>query len=197
MIAKGHDFPGITLVGIICADQSLNFPDFRACERTFQLLAQVAGRAGRGTKPGRVIMQTYNPGHFSILAAKTQDFFKFYGNEIAFRESLGYPPFSRMVQIKISAPDRNQAKKSAVLTGEFLSNSIINNQSVYNSISVLGPIEAAIPKMANRYRWQILLKSANPSQLHNLASALVDETNKSLKKNDVRITVDIDPYYMM
>ncbi len=197
MIAKGHDFPGITLVGIICADQSLNFPDFRACERTFQLLAQVAGRAGRGTKPGKVIMQTYNPGHFSILSAKTQDFFKFYDNEISFRESLGYPPFSRMVQIKISAPDRNQANKSAVLTGEFLNNSIINNQSVYNSISVLGPIEAAIPKMANRYRWQILLKSANPSQLHKLASSLVDETNKSLKKNDVRITIDIDPYYMM
>lgn len=197
MIAKGHDFPGITLVGIICADQSLNFPDFRACERTFQLLAQVAGRAGRGTKPGKVIMQTYNPEHFSILAAKKQNFFKFYDNEITFRESLGYPPYSRMVQIKISASDRNQAKQYASLTGDFLNNTILTNNSSFGSISILGPIEAAIPKMANRYRWQILLKSDIPSQLHKLSSLLVSETGKSLKKNDIRITVDVDPYYMM
>ncbi len=97
MIAKGHDLTGITLVDIICADQSLNLPDFRACERTFQLLAQVAGRAGRGDKPGRVILQTYNPDHFSITAAKSQDFYKFYDSEIMFRKSLCYPPFSRIV----------------------------------------------------------------------------------------------------
>lgn len=197
MIAKGHDFPGITLVGIICADQSLNFPDFRSCERTFQLLAQVAGRAGRGTKPGKVILQTYNPDHFSILAAKKQDFFNFYDHEIRFRKSLGYPPFSRMVQIRISATDRNQAKNYASLTGDFLKNRILSDNSHFGSISILGPIEAAIPKLANRYRWQILLKSGTQSQLHHLSSVLVNETGKSLKHKDVRITVDVDPYSMM
>jgi primosomal protein N' (replication factor Y) len=102
MVAKGHDFPNITLVGIICADHSLSFPDFRAGERTFQLLAQVAGRAGRGSFPGRVILQTYNPDHFSIMAARDQDFNSFYHQEINFRKALNYPPFSRMIQLKIS-----------------------------------------------------------------------------------------------
>ena len=102
MVAKGHDFPNITLVGIICADLSLSFPDFRAGERTFQLLAQVSGRAGRGNRPGRVILQTYNPEHFSIAAAGQQDFIAFYRQEIGYRKALNYPPFSRMIQLKIS-----------------------------------------------------------------------------------------------
>ena len=105
MVAKGHDFPNITLVGIICADLSLSFPDFRAGERTFQLLAQVAGRAGRGSSAGRVILQTYNPDHFSILAARDQDFNSFYHQEINFRKALNYPPFSRMIRLKISGKD--------------------------------------------------------------------------------------------
>jgi primosomal protein N' (replication factor Y) len=102
MVAKGHDFPGITLVGVVCADLTLNFPDFRAGERTFQLLAQVAGRAGRGDQPGRVILQTYNPDHFSIRAAKAQDFKAFFNQEIGFRKALGYPPYTRMIAVRIS-----------------------------------------------------------------------------------------------
>ena len=95
MIAKGHDFPNITLVGIICADLSLSFPDFRAGEQTFQLLAQVSGRAGRGDRPGQVILQTYNPDHFSIQSAQQQNVKEFYKQEIIFRKALRYPPFSR------------------------------------------------------------------------------------------------------
>jgi primosomal protein N' (replication factor Y) len=118
MVAKGHDFPNITLVGIICADLSLNFPDFRAGERTFQLLAQVAGRAGRGSFPGRVILQTYTPEHFSILAARDQDFNSFYHQEITYRKALNYPPFSRMIQLKISATDPALAKTCAHQLGD-------------------------------------------------------------------------------
>ncbi len=112
MVAKGHDFPNITLVGIICADLSLSFPDFRAGERTFQLLAQVAGRAGRGDRRGRVILQTYNPEHFSITAARQQDFISFYRQEIGFRKALNYPPYSRMIQLKISGKDPARGRKT-------------------------------------------------------------------------------------
>jgi primosomal protein N' (replication factor Y) len=118
MVAKGHDFPNITLVGIICADLSLSFPDFRAGERTFQLLAQVAGRAGRGDRPGRVILQTYNPEHFSISAAREQDFISFYHQEIGFRKALNYPPFSRIIQFKISGKDPEKTKSHSRLLGE-------------------------------------------------------------------------------
>ena len=110
MVAKGHDFPNITLVGIVCADTALNFPDFRSSERTFQLLAQVAGRAGRGERPGRAILQTYTPGHFPITAARQQDFKAFYKKEIQFRRALDYPPYSRMVQLLVSGKDGRFAR---------------------------------------------------------------------------------------
>jgi primosomal protein N' (replication factor Y) len=196
MIAKGHDFPGITLVGIICADQSLNFPDFRACERTFQLLAQVAGRAGRGDTPGQVIMQTYNPDHFSILAAEKQDFFSFYQQEIQFRESLDYPPFSRMIQIRISGKNRQEVRNCAADIGRFLFRHMEDHQPLYDSVGILGPIEAPIPKMADRYRWQILIKSRDPRHLHRLTRILVTEFHPG-KKEGIRISTDIDPYYLM
>ena len=197
MIAKGHDFPGITLVGVICADQSLNFPDFRACERTFQLLAQVAGRAGRGDKPGLVIMQTYNPDHFSILAAEKQDFREFYGKEIQFRQSLGYPPFSRMIQFRITGKNRLTAQEAAEATGLWIRQHIDRRQPFYNAVEILGPIEAPIFKMADHYRWQILLKSPVQQPLHTLARHLVLESGGTLKQEGVRITTDIDPYYLM
>ena len=197
MLAKGHDFPGITLVGVICADQSLNFPDFRACERTFQLLAQVAGRAGRGDQPGRVIMQTYNPDHFSILAAEKQDFRDFYRQEIQFRQSLGYPPFSRMIQFRISGKSKTAAKEAAEKTGLWIRDTLVRHQPFFDAVGVLGPIEAPIFKLADHYRWQILLKSHDQRPLHTLARQLVRETGRSLKQDGVRITTDIDPYYLM
>ena len=197
MIAKGHDFPGITLVGVICADQSLNFPDFRACERTFQLLAQVAGRAGRGDQPGLVIMQTYNTDHFSILAAEKQDFREFYAQEIQFRQSLGYPPFSRMIQFRISGKSRTAAGETAEKAGFWIKEHIVRHQPFFDAVGILGPIEAPIFKMADHYRWQILLKSHAQQPLHTLARDLVREAGRSLKQEGVRITTDIDPYYLM
>ena len=102
MIAKGLDFPEVTLVGIIYADMALSIPDFRACERTFQLITQVAGRAGRGDRPGRVIIQTFNPTHYSIIHARNHDYHAFYNEEISYRKELGYPPYSRISNIRIS-----------------------------------------------------------------------------------------------
>ncbi len=138
MVAKGHDFPNITLVGIICADLSLSFPDFRAGERTFQILAQVAGRAGRGDAPGKVILQTYNPNHFSIETAKDQDFRAFYEKEITFRKALNYPPYSRLIQFRISGKDKRDTRQTALSVGE-AANGLRKSSELYSkNLNILG-----------------------------------------------------------
>jgi primosomal protein N' (replication factor Y) len=197
MVAKGHDFPNITLVGIICADLSLNFPDFRAGERTFQLLAQVAGRAGRGAAPGRVILQTYNPNHFAILSATQQDFETFYNQEISFRKSLNYPPFSRMAQLKISGKDREKTRYHAQAIGDLCHTLKKNNPSFLNSVEILGPIEASLPKIAKRYRWQILLKCPSIKQLHRILHQIWFDNKTNLNTRDVSVVLDVDPFFMM
>ena len=197
MLAKGHDFANITLVGVICADLSLNFPDFRAGERTFQLLAQVAGRAGRGEKTGKVIMQTYNPDHFSIEASRNQDFIQFYNSEIPFRKALSYPPYSRIIQLKISGPDMEKVKQHALIIGERC-HAILKEMkyAMDNPVQVLGPIEAGIPKIALRYRWQILLKSPSAHALNTLINKMLQDKNKFSTK-EVSVGIDVDPYFMM
>ena len=197
MIAKGHDFPNITLVGIICADLSLNFPDFRAGERTFQLLAQVAGRAGRGAAPGRVILQTYNPNHFSILSATHQDVEAFYNQEIRFRKSLNYPPFSRMVQLKISGKDAEKTRKHAQTIGDLCHTLKKNHHSFLKFVEILGPIEASLPKIAKRYRWQILLKCSSIKQLHRFLHQIWFENKANISPRDVNVVLDVDPFFMM
>jgi len=197
MVAKGHDFPNITLVGIICADLSLSFPDFRSGERTFQLLAQVSGRAGRGDMPGRVILQTYNPNHFSILAAQNQDFKRFYDEEIGYRKALNYPPFSRMIQLKISGKDEEKTRVHAQLLGDFSNDLKKDNRSDYKSVEVLGPIEAPLPRIAKRFRWQILLKGLSVRSLHRFAHQLLFEKKGVLNNRHVRVAIDVDPYMMM
>lgn len=173
MVTKGHDFPGITLVGIICADLSLSFPDFRAGERTFQLLAQVAGRAGRGETPGRVILQTYNPGHFSIQCAQNQDFQAFYREEIGFRKTLAYPPFSRMVQIKISSKNRQKGNQQAQRIGKQARNLIGTDPLFKKNILIFGPLESPLTRIAARYRWQLLLKGMHLSPLRDFVQRLL------------------------
>lgn len=195
MLAKGHDFPFITLVGVICADLSLNFPDFRAGERTFQLLAQVAGRAGRGERKGSVIMQTYSPGHFSIEASKKQDFVEFYHREIPFRKGLSYPPFSRIIQLKISGLTMEKVKEHALLVGDLCRKMVEKDLENRQLIQVLGPIEAGIPKIALRYRWQILLKSPSATLLNRLVRSMMAE-KKTFTNKDVRVAIDVDPYSM-
>ena len=196
MVAKGHDYPNITLVGIICADLSLNFPDFRAAERTFQLLAQVAGRAGRGSVPGNVILQTYNPDHFSILSATAQDFQAFYNDEIGFRENLNYPPFSRMVQLKISGKNKEKTRDHAQALGDLCFDLKRNDRSFLRSLEILGPIEAPIPKIAKHYRWQILLKGRSVKPLHEFLHKVWFENRAAIQNRDVKVVLDVDPFFM-
>jgi primosomal protein N' (replication factor Y) len=197
MVAKGHDFPTITLVGIICADLSLSFPDFRSGERTFQLLAQVAGRAGRGERPGKVILQTYNPEHFCISAARNQDFNSFYQQEISFRKALAYPPFSRMIQLKISGKDPRETEKHAHVLGDSCQLLKSNQTAHYQSVEIMGPIESSLAKIAQRYRWQILLKSANAGALHQFINQLMAECHNAFTHRRVQVGIDVDPVFLM
>jgi primosomal protein N' (replication factor Y) len=197
MVAKGHDFPNITLVGIICADLSLSFPDFRAGERTFQLLAQVAGRAGRGEVPGRVILQTYNPEHFSILAAREQDFLSFYNQEIEFRKALSYPPISRMIQLKISGKDKHKTRNHARLLGDLCQDLKSSHSASFAPVTMMGPIEASLPRIAGHYRWQILFKCENAKILHDFMGKLMAEHTTHFANRQVRTIIDVDPYFML
>ncbi|MBW2592380.1 MAG: primosomal protein N' [Deltaproteobacteria bacterium] len=197
MVAKGHDFPGITLVGIVCADLSLGFPDFRAGEKTFQLLAQVAGRAGRGTVPGRVIMQTYNPDHFSILAAMNHDFKAFYNAEIKFRKTLNYPPFSRMIQLKLSGKDKKETGNLARDLGSLCLNLTTDFKKVFSTVEVLGPVESPITRIAKYHRWQILLKNQNIRILQKFVRQLFADNKNTLNRPGVRLAIDVDPVFML
>jgi primosomal protein N' (replication factor Y) len=196
MVAKGHDFPDITLVGIICADLSLSFPDFRAGERTFQLLAQVAGRAGRGDRPGRVVLQTYTPEHFSIRAARDQDVAAFYDQEIGFRRALGYPPFARLAQLRISDRDRAQARAAAVALAERC-RAAAAADAAGRELEVMGPVEAALARVAGMYRWQILLKSRGMGPLHRVLEGLLAECPQLTTSPSPRVVLDVDPLFFM
>ena len=197
MVAKGHDYPNITLVGIICADLSLNFPDFRAGERTFQILAQVAGRAGRGRRPGRVILQTYNPDHFCILTAKDQDYPAFYEHEISFRKALRYPPFSRLIHILVAGRDKEKTALYAQNLGEVCRTLQSENRTYREKVKRLGPVAAPLPRLQKQYRWHILLKGLSPGPLHGLARALMDRVERPISKAGVKVVVDVDPIDML
>lgn len=196
MLAKGHDFPAITLVGVICADHSLSLPDFRAGERTFQLLAQVAGRAGRGETIGKVIMQTYNPDHFIIEAAKKQDFFEFFQNEVPYRKALLYPPFSRMIQLKISGSNFARVKAYAATIADVLKILLENKENQSHMVQILGPIEAPIQRISSRFRWQILVKSPSSVLINRLVKSMMGHP-KLNSRSGVSLMVDVDPYSLM
>ena len=197
MVAKGHDFQNITLVGIICADLSLDFPDFRAGERTFQLLAQVAGRAGRGDAVGRVILQTYNPNHFTIQAARAQDCQRFYRREIRYRKALDYPPFTLLAQLKISGRDKVRTRKRTEVIGEACHGLQSSNVAFSNTITILGPIEAPLAKISDRYRWQILIKGQTSGKLHRFLRQLFSAEPMLSNDRTARVSIDVDPYLMM
>ncbi len=196
MVAKGHDFPNITLVGIVCADLSLSFPDFRAGERTFQLLAQVSGRAGRGDIPGRVILQTYNPEHFSIQSAERLDYDAFYKKEIGFRKALNYPPFSRIVLLKISGRDKDKTIRHAAAVGDICHGMRDGSSGFARSVEVMGPIESPMAKIAGRHRWQILLKGTLVKELREFTGMLRMEHPGLFTSRDASVVIDVDPYSM-
>ncbi len=196
MISKGHDFPDITLVGIVCADISLNFPDFRANERTYQIIAQVAGRAGRGDTDGKVVMQTYNKEHSVIQLASKQNYSKFYEREILFRKSLNFPPFSKLILIRISGKNSKEAKIFSTELSSLLNEIKHTQKNFFQEVEILGPIKSPIEKIAKNYRWQILLKCNNVNTLQSFAKK-VDVLLREKKKKDILYTIDVDPFFMM
>ena len=197
MVAKGHDYPNITLVGVICADLSLSFPDFRAGERTFQLLAQVAGRAGRGRQPGRVILQTYNPEHFSIATARDQDYKAFYDHEIRFRKMLKYPPFSRLIHILVAGKDKQKTAQCAKSLGEICHTLQSQNRIYRDGVERLGPVASPLSRLQKQYRWHILLKGVKPGPLHSLSRALMEKAGRISSRAGVKVIVDVDPVNML
>jgi primosomal protein N' (replication factor Y) len=161
MIAKGLDLPRVTLVGVVNADIALNLPDFRAGERTFQLLSQVAGRAGRGAATGKVIIQTYSPEHYAIQAAAKHDFATFYEKEISYRRELNNPPFSRLACLVFAHTSESRCREETQRMQQVLLNE--KNARGAGDIGLVGPAPAFIHKLRGRFRWQIILRASDPS----------------------------------
>jgi primosomal protein N' (replication factor Y) len=189
MIAKGHDIPNVTLVGIVLADIGLGLPDFRAAERTFQLLTQAAGRAGRGDVPGRVIVQTLNPDHYAIRFAALQDYEQFYNKEIEFRKWLRYPPFAAFANIVVRDENKEEALRMATQLGYVL-------MPPPEGVRVVGPAEAPVPRLKNEYRYQILLKAAKRSLLRHWVKQLRAVAEKE-KWRATALMIDVDPVSLM
>jgi len=189
MIAKGLDNPNVTLVGVISADASFNLPDFRASERGFQLLTQVAGRSGRGEFSGSVVFQTYNPDFYAFESAKQQNYGDFYETEIQSREEFDYPPFSQVVRIILSCENQFRAEKSAQEIAMRL-NTIIDKQGISERLIVLGPTPCVIEKIKGMYRFQIIIKNKLEDKGHAFLSHFL--TQITMPK-DIKLTIDVDP----
>ena len=196
MITKGHDFPGVTLIGVLCADLSLNWPDFRSGERTFQLLAQVAGRTGRGPYPGKVFIQTYNPEHYIFEYVRRHDYLGFYRQELQFRREFEYPPFTRLVHILIQGNPERTVRDKAQEIGNLLSLER-EKRNLTSSLTLLGPVPAPIIKIKGKHRWQILLKGKDPRMLHQISAWVQETGNRYLKGSGVQLILDVDPVDML
>ena len=191
MIAKGHDFPGVTLVGVVSADASLNIPDFRSAERTFQLITQVMGRAGRGDSPGRVVVQSLAPDHYAITRATTHDFEGFYADELKFRREALYPPYAHLAALLFSGNSAAEVEKGADLSARLLREVKLELKS---RVEILGPASPPLAKVRGRYRRLILLKSVNRPDLHRLLNSF---RGKLKLPSVVRLSIDIDPLDMV
>lgn len=189
MIAKGLDNPNVTLVGVISADASFNLPDFRASERGFQLLTQVAGRAGRGEFSGSVIFQTYNPDYYALASAKSQNYKEFFNTEIVAREEFDYPPFSQIIRIILSSENNFRAEKSAQEIVLRLA-TMIEKFGVPERLEVLGPTPCVIERINGLYRFQILIKNKLGEKGHGFISSFI---GKITMPRDIRMAVDVDP----
>lgn len=188
MVAKGLDFKNVTLVGVIAADLSLNLPDFRSTERTFQLITQVSGRAGRGEKAGKVVVQTYNPENYSVKYACSSDYDNFYKEEIDIRYTMDYPPFSDLLLINMSSKNENILIKSIQNVGIYLKNMLEKN----DTIKMLGPCPCQISKIKELYRWQIILKGKITREFGENVRKIVYDLLKDVY-NDIRVSIDVNP----
>ena len=191
MITKGHDFPAITLVGAVAADASLNIPDFRAAERTFQILTQVSGRGGRGDQPGRVIIQTFNPGHYAIRRAQEHDYAGFYADELPLRRQLAYPPFSRLIGLHFSSLKKDEGKRAVANIGARAREMALTMTG--GKADVIGPAESPLSRIRGRHRWQLLLRGKESHLLHLLAQRLMEGAGR----DGLEIQVDVDPVNFM
>jgi primosomal protein N' (replication factor Y) len=188
MIAKGHDFPRVTLVGVVDADVGLGLPDFRSAERTFQLLTQVAGRAGRGDVPGEVVLQSHLPDHYALGFACAQDYAGFYEREMEFRRTMGYPPTVALVNVVIHAPEAGPGARRADALARRL------RSSAGGRFRVLGPAHAPLARLKSEHRFQVLLKGHRPAMREAVREALVEEHGP---QRWPKVTVDVDPLTVM
>ena len=189
MVVKGHHFPNVTLVGVIAADSSLNIDDYRANERTFQILTQVAGRAGREKLPGKVVIQSYNPENFSIQCAKKQNYEMFYETEITLREQLKYPPFCDIILIGFNSLNIEELKQTSKFVYEYL------NKNLGAEFKVFAPMPAPIDKIQNRIRYRIIIKGNMTEQANETLNNCLQEVYKKDLKS-TRISIDVNPNNM-
>ena len=185
MIAKGHDVANVTLVGVVASDAALSFPDFRAAERTFQLLTQVAGRAGRGDAPGKVVLQTFFPDHYAIQFAAAHDYRGFYEKEIRFRSWMHYPPFSAVSNVLVRSPKLDEALAWSGILGKWFENTRVEG------VRVMGPAAAAIVRLKTEYRYHFLLKSASRERMNDVLRAMLEHADtKKIPRNHIVVDVD-------
>ncbi|MBI2339893.1 MAG: primosomal protein N' [Deltaproteobacteria bacterium] len=189
MVAKGHDIPNVTLVGVLGIDAGLGLPDFRAAEKSFQLLTQVAGRAGRAEKPGRVIVQTFAPDHFSIQCACRNDYERFFEQELSFRREAGYPPEARLIQFRFSSANEKRLI-------DFMRCLKVHLDHMAGGPAALGPSKAPIEKIRGRFRWQVLLKGKNRDAVQKGASRIAAFAGSNIPSG-VQWAVDVDPISML
>jgi primosomal protein N' (replication factor Y) len=206
LVAKGHDFPGVTLVGVLNSDTALHLPDFRAGERTFQLLTQVAGRAGRGQLPGHVVLQTHHPEHPALVAATQHDYAGFARAELEVRRAAGYPPWTRLVSFLASGVKEERVVEAAERLAQWAEGATAGDGAAgepaaadaaepgaVGAVEVLGPAPHALVRLRGRYRWHVTLRSARRRSLLAAAAAVLDRVENEKLPAGVRVAADVDP----
>ena len=194
MVTKGIDNPRVTLVGVLDADISLNQPDFRAAERTFQLVSQVGGRAGRGETPGQVVVQTLNPDHYSLRAAAAHDYRSLFAAEIEYRRALGYPPFRRLINVRVEARDALAAER---LARDFAATVRRALGAATGELELIGPAPAPIERLRGWHRWQTLVRGASPGAMRRAVEQGLRQIGRVRGSRQARIVVDVDPCSML
>jgi primosomal protein N' (replication factor Y) len=192
MVAKGLDFPNVTLVGIINPDFLLNMPDYQSGERAYQLISQVGGRAGRGSEPGKVIIQTYDPDHYLFSSVIEQNYEEFYGKEISNRKILEYPPFYHLTRILVSGYNERQVIRTIELWTELL-NKTINDMEL--NVEILGPVPAPLGLIKKRFRYHIIMKGVDLEALQNLARVIREKATEY--SAEPRTIIDIEPQSLL
>ena len=195
VVTKGHHFPLVTLVGVISGDSSLNFPDFRASERTFQLIAQVAGRAGRGDVPGRVIIQSFNPQQSCFQMALKHDYMGLFREEIRYRKETKYPPFWRAINLRLEDKNSEKVQSSSKRVKNICDIILNKSPSLIKKIEVLGPAPAFLSRIREKYRWHMLIKGKDITVLHTFVREVRDKYLKS--KTVVKLIVVVDPVNLL